>query len=184
MKKIKATRFSGLIFTKPKEVVELSIILDEIKSGKWKEKVEACRGDLKRKDKLPTFTPTGVFTHRSLAGLQEYNGIICLDVDHVENPEDLKNITQSLDYVHAAFITPSYKGLKVIIKTEATKENYKEAEEQIAQKFLRDTGFSRDNRCKDIARIQFVSYDPDLYYNENSIILPIDIPDSDLNLNL
>ena len=39
----------------------------------------------------------------------------------------------------------------------------------VAEAFNEATGCSRDNHCKDIARIQFVSYDPELYINENSI---------------
>jgi hypothetical protein len=106
-----------------------------------------------------------------LAGLEEYNGVICLDVDHVEDPSALKRVSASLNYVHAAFITPSGKGLKVIVVTDATIDNYKEVEEFVAQKFLDDTGAARDNRCKDIARIQFVSYDPELFYNQDSVVL-------------
>lgn len=171
MKELKVTRFRGLLFTKPQEVVSLSTILDRIKTDDWKTRVLACRDNLKKKDWLPCFTPTGVFNHRSLAGLQEYNGVICLDVDHIEDPSELKERVAALDYVHAAFITPSGKGLKVIIVTDATTENYKDVEEQVAQRFLEDTGAARDTRCKDIARIQFISYDPELYYNSDSKIL-------------
>lgn len=168
---LQVTRFKGLIFTKPQEVTSLREVLDLIRSDKWKDRIAKCRIDLKHKDWLPCFTPTGVFSHRSLAGLQEYNGVICLDVDHVEDPEDLKRKASELSYVHAAFVTPSGKGLKVIVCTDATKENYKEAEEMVAQRFLEDTGSPRDNRCKDIARIQYVSHDPSLYYNPDSEIL-------------
>jgi hypothetical protein len=41
---------------------------------------------------------------------------------------------------------------------------------EIAEAFSLDTGGIRDNHCKDIARIQFVSYDPTAYLNENSRI--------------
>ena len=67
------------------------------------------------------------------------------------------------------FITPSGKGLKVMVKTNATKETYKKTELQVAEAFNEATGCSRDNHCKDIARIQFVSHDPNIYINENSI---------------
>ena len=173
MKELMVTRFRGLRFTKPQEVVPLQAILERIKTDDWKDRVLKCRTDLKKKDWLPCFTPTGIFNHRSLAGLQEYNGIICLDLDHIEDPAELKKRVAILDYVHSAFITPSGKGLKVIIVTDATTENYKDAEEYVAQKFLDNTSTERDNRCKDIARIQFISYDPDLYYNPDSKILEI-----------
>lgn len=168
------TFFKGLRSTKPAGNPELKEVLMNIKSDKYKEQVEKCHTDLKYKDYLPCFTPTGVFNHRSIAGLESYNGIICLDIDHLEDPIFAKNVATKLNYVHAAFITPSGKGLKVIIKTNANVENYKTIEQKVADYFYTDSGLTRDVRCKDIARIQFVSHDPELYYNEESYTLNLD----------
>lgn len=170
---IPVTFFKGLRFTTPKEQSTLEEILHKIKSGEWKKGVDKCKEDLKNKDFLPCFTPTGKFSYRSIAGLEEYNGIICLDIDHLEDPVALKKKASNLSYVHAAFITPSGHGLKVIIKTSGDRENYKTNEEKVANGFFHDTGTKRDDRCKDIARIQFVSYDPDLYYNPDSKEFPL-----------
>ena len=164
------TRFSGVRSTKPKMVTTLKRVLDEIQDGTYQTQIEACHEDLSKKDKLPVFTPTGKFSYRSMAGLEKYNGIICLDIDHVENPIDLKESTKNIPWVTASFITPSSKGLKVIIQTDATPEDYKQVELEVSSKFEEITGFARDNRCKDIARIQFVSHDPELYINEKAEI--------------
>jgi hypothetical protein len=165
---MKTTFFKGLRSTKPQKVTDISEILSGIQNGLWKESVLKCRTDLKYKDFLPCFTPTGVFNHRSIKGLEEYNGVICLDIDHVADPEVLKQRASKLGWVMAAFVTPSGQGLKVIVKTTATPETFKQTEAQVADAFLEATGCARDNRCKDIARIQFVSYDPDMYYNPGS----------------
>jgi hypothetical protein len=165
---MKTTFFKGLRSTKPEKVTDLSEIISGIQNGIWKDATLQCRTDLSKKDRLPCFTPTGIFNHRSIKGLEEYNGIICLDIDHVDDPEALKQQAAKLGWVHAAFITPSGKGLKVIVKTRATVEDYKQVEENVQAAFRDATNFVRDNRCKDIARIQFVSYDPDLYYNPTS----------------
>jgi hypothetical protein len=167
------TTFRGLRSTKPQENLLLSQVLENIKNGKWKDRVEKCHTDLKYKDYLPVFTPTGIFSHRSIAGLEEYNGIICLDIDHVEEPEILRDKASKLNYVHAAFVTPSGKGLKVIVLTDSTRERYVFAENIIADWFSLDTGGIRDNRCKDIARIQYISYDPELYHNPESRVVAI-----------
>ena len=66
---------------------------------------------------------------------------------------------------------PSGKGLKVMVKTTSTSDTYKFTEEKVAAMFLEATGSPRDNHCKDIARIQFISHDPDLYYNIDSEIV-------------
>jgi hypothetical protein len=175
---MKCTRFKSLRNTKPEQVVSLTDVLSEIASDKYKKQIDEIRSQENPsksplKDKLPVFTPTGVFNYRSLAGLEDYNGLMCLDIDHVEDPQSLKEKCKKLNYVYAAFITPSGKGLKVMIKSPATSENYREIEAKVAEAFSLDTGAIRDNHCKDIARIQFVSYDPELYINENSTIIHI-----------
>jgi hypothetical protein len=166
---MKVTYFKGLRFTSPAGNPELSEVLSDIKNGKWERQIQKCRTNLSEKNRLPCFTPTGIFNHRSIKGLESYNGVVCLDIDHVEDPEALKEKCKELHWVTAAFVTPSGKGLKVIVQTHATSENYKQVEELVAAAFLEATGCSRDNHCKDIARIQFVSHDPHLYYNPSAI---------------
>ena len=171
---LQCTRFKSLRNTKPESTVSVLSILEEIRTDKYKSQIEEIRNfenpsKNPLKDKLPVFTPTGVFNHRSMAGLENYNGLMCLDIDHVANPEDLKERCKNLNWVYAAFVTPSGNGLKVMVKTHATKETYKETEILVADAFNHATGCSRDNHCKDIARIQFVSYDPNSYINEHSI---------------
>ena len=139
------TFFKGLRSTKPEKVTDLSEIINGIQNGLWKDRVEKCRTNLKYKNYLPCFTPTGKFNHRSIKGLEEYNGIICLDIDHVEDTDSLKQKVTKLDWVMAAFVTPSGKGLKVLVKTHATPETFKQIEEQVAESFLEATGFARDN---------------------------------------
>lgn len=167
---IPVTTFRGLRFTKPSSETTLEEVLSYIRSDKWKDKISKCREDLKYKDWLPVFTPTGIFHHRSIQGLSKYNGVICLDVDQVEDPVALKEKAKSLPWVHAAFITPSGHGLKVIVLTNATTYTYRFIEEKVAEAWLEATGSPRDNHCKDIARIQYISHDPDLYYNPGSTI--------------
>jgi hypothetical protein len=167
------TYFTSLKNTTPSKFCSLEEIFEIIKSDKYKSIVSNIRKEefpskSPLKNKIPVFTPTGIFNHRSIKGLELYNGVICLDLDGVDNPTDLKEMCKTLNYVYAAFITPSGKGLKVIIKTSATKDEYKQIEEIVSNRFFKDTGFMRDNHCKDIARIQFLSYDPNLYYNESS----------------
>lgn len=169
--------FSSLKNTSPVANVKLIAVLNNIKNGKYKELVEPIFTELDKtvreelKSKLPLFTPTGLFEKRSIAGMIEYNGFICLDIDNVDNIKLLKESTISLPFVYAAFITPSGKGLKVLIKTNATKETYKEVELKVSNMFCELTGAARDNHCKDISRVQYISYDPELYLNENSNIL-------------
>lgn len=162
------TMFKSLRNTEPQETTTLLDVLKKIRDGKWKSRVEPCLTDLNKKNFLPCFTPAGRFSYRSIAGLEEYNGVICLDVDHIEDPVALKEKCKTIPWAAAAFITPSGKGLKVIVLTDGTCENFTATELKVAAAWLEATGTERDPRAKDIARIQFISYDPDIYMNENS----------------
>jgi len=157
--------FKGLRHTTPEAEVNLLDVLHDIQNGRWKEEVMQCREDLKLKEVLPCFTPTGIFNHRSIKGLLQYNGNFCLDIDHIDDAESLKIKCKEISWIWAAFITPSGKGLKVIIQSDAIAEDFGATEEIVAEQFKLLTGFERDERCKDIARIQYVSYDPEIYIN-------------------
>jgi len=167
------TTFKNRVSTAPVLQCTIADVLERIKSPEWQKRIEKCHTDLKAKDYLPCFTPTGTFSHRSIAGLDVYNGVICLDVDNIDNVEEVKGIARTLPFVYAAYITPSGRGLKVIVKTNATRDSYTIAERIIARKWEIETGALRDNHCKDIARIQYISYDPDLIFNPEAEVVDI-----------
>ena len=158
--------FAAINAKVPDGMLPLGEILERIRTGFWKELVEPCRGNKELKTLLPVFTPTGIFRARGIAGLEQYNGLVCLDIDDVDNPEHLKDKCRQMPWICAAFVTPGGAGLKIIVPTEANPENYKLVEEEVANAFEHLTGHSRDRRCKDISRIQYVSYDPDLWIRE------------------
>lgn len=164
------TIFKYIRNPKPSSIVSLDEILQGIADGKWKDAVSKCYINLSNKERLLCFLPTGEYTHRSISGLIHYNGIICLDIDNVIDVIALKEKCKSLDWIYSAFITPSGKGLKVIVKTNSTVETYKDIELKVATDFFNATGQLRDNHAKDISRLQFVSYDPKIYINPNSKI--------------
>ncbi len=159
--------FSSIKTKEPDGCFPLGEILERIRSGFWKDEVLPCREDKELKTRLPVFTPTGIFGARGIAGMEKYNGLVCLDIDNVPDPVGLKETCTQIPWVCAAFVTPGGQGVKVIIPTEAHPENYRLVEEEVAQAFHALTGYERDRRCKDISRIQYVSYDPDLLVRES-----------------
>jgi hypothetical protein len=159
--------FSAVNSREPDGRLSLGEMLKKIRSDIWADAIKRCRKDPEYKTHLPVFTPTGTFHRRGIAGLEQYNGLICLDIDHVENPEDLKEKCRGIPWVFAAFVTPGGKGLKVMVPTHAGEENYRQMEEEVANAFEEVTGFARDRRCKDISRVQYVSWDPLLLINDN-----------------
>jgi hypothetical protein len=167
---VEVSFFKNLRNKEPDETYSLIEILDFIKNGKWKSEIEACRLDLTLKNSLPSFTPNGIFQVRNNLGLIQYSGIVCLDIDNVDDIPSLKRKCKSIPWVWVTYVTPSGKGLKVFVKTESTPESFKYIEQQVAQEFFNQTGLMRDNRAKDLARLQFISYDRELYLNPGSIV--------------
>lgn len=171
--KIDVTLFARVNFPRPTKIVSLQDIIDTIKSDKYKSAIEQCKLSVTKsyeltelnKSKLPCFLPLGKFKHRSIAGLESYNGLMCLDIDVVKDVIEFREKVREIPYVISAFITPSYEGNKCFVMTEATKETYKDIEEKLANDFFKRTGYMRDLRVKDISRIQFFSHDPGIWVN-------------------
>lgn len=162
---ISVSFFDNLKNVIPISTIKLQIIFKLIKEGKWKLEIERVRNNPEYKKELPCFTPSGTFMKRNSLGIKEYSGIICLDLDNLASPESLKQFCKSLSWVWVAFITPSGKGLKVFVITKPVLSNFKLTEEKVALAFFEATGVIRDVRCKDLARLQFVSNDEFLYEN-------------------
>lgn len=158
--------FDNLKNVTPVISIELSKLFEFIQVGRWKLEVENCRIDLSKKRELPCFTPTGIFTQRNSLGIESYSGIICLDIDNVDNPENLKEVCKSIPWIWAAFITPSGKGLKIFVQTTSELSQFQISEAEVARAFFELTGFLRDEKCKDLARLQFISFDENIYINQ------------------
>jgi hypothetical protein len=158
--------FDNLKNVTPVFSIELTKLFELIQVGRWKLEVENCRFDLSKKKELPCFTPTGIFKKRNSLGIENYSGIICLDIDNIDNPDSLKEICKSIPWIWSAFITPSGKGLKVFVQTTAELNQFQISEAEVARAFFELTGYLRDEKCKDLARLQFVSFDQNIYINQ------------------
>ena len=173
-------------FSRLRGVLPLHEVLLSVKQNKLQSKIGQIRqlsiqGKKELADNLkktlPAFTPAGVFTKgRRLSSLQEYNPVICLDFDNVKEPiENLRKIVDALSTTYASFISPKGNGLKVFVITNSTKEKHLIAFNRVADFYEQQTGILSDRSVKDIPRLCFLSYDPDLYLNISSEIFPIEV---------
>jgi hypothetical protein len=157
--------------------------LDRIKTGKSKTLVEQLRemsddDYQKNKIKLPGVCFNGKFQNRSINGLLQHSGLIILDFDKFENKQDTIDFKNSIcddNFVFSAWISPSAKGVKVLVKVPALKDNhkgyFKTLEKHFESKYWDESG-------SDVSRFCFESYDPDIYINENSDIwIELDEPE-------
>lgn len=163
--------------------VDISLILKHIKNGRWQTQVNEIRDLINRnenekasvlKKTLPAFTPSGTFNERrKKENIDSYSGLLHLDYDKVEDVESLKEIIVKIPFTYSAFISPSGKGLKVMVITDAFLENHTEAFNELRAYYDEIVGLDSDKSVKDVTRLCFVSYDPELYLNESSKIFTI-----------
>ena len=97
--------------------------LERIKSGKSKSAVLSVRNSETKeiaddkKKVLPCVCFSGKFGKKHKDGeLTEHSKLIILDFDHLEDPEKKKSELVKWEYSFAVWISPSGKGVKVLVK--------------------------------------------------------------------
>lgn len=144
-----------------KMIKEDTPLFQKIRAEKTKER----KNELKKKLSYVTFG--GTFSKRAKENLKESSGLACLDFDDVENLETLKQQLSLDKFTHCIFVSPSGKGLKLIVKIPSVKtdEEYKSYWLSIAKHYK--IGIT-DEACKDISRACYLSYDSKPFFNPNS----------------
>lgn len=123
------------------------------------------------KKTLPAFTPSGVFcAGHSKKELETYNPVVILDIDKVGLNEaaELRRKASGIPTTFAAFVSPSGRGLKILVKTDSTIETHENAFEQVSKYYEEALDVSIDKSGKDYSRLCFLPYDPDIYVNNDS----------------
>ena len=156
-------------FHEVSENLALSVILEQIKDGRFKSQILNLRTLLQegkkaeydtKKKSLLSFTPSGTFNgHRKLENLIQYSNCIILDVDKL-NPEDLakaKSAAINIPETYACFISPSNNGLKILVKIDSKAEHHKQAFNQVKEHYEQLLKIPIDPSGKDIPRLCFYS---------------------------
>jgi hypothetical protein len=164
---------------------DVSHWLDRIKNGAVKEQITLVRSKLDKKEKdiekgkLSAVTFGGQFTQRSKTGLKEHSGLLILDFDKLDTFDEvveLKTKLSNSNYVFASWVSPSGNGLKCLVKIPKVKDNdlYANYYDAVYDHFIwvNETYGKEiiDKSGKDISRLCFESYDPDIYVNLNSSV--------------
>ena len=145
------------------------------RDGELKRSIQFLRTTLdkdeeKKKVKLslPAITPTGEFKERRREeNLINYSGVIQLDFDKIE-PKDIELIRekcQKCQYAMLGALSPSGNGYKVLITTDAVKEQHELAFEQVIEWAKDYFGFEPDEKVKSIAQQMYLTWDSDCYFN-------------------
>lgn len=169
-------------------------VLECIKEGTVQKEIAPIRqaiieGKQEEADKLkrtlPAFTISATFKdRRKKENIDSYSGLLHLDYDKVEDIESLKENIIKIPFTYSAFISPSGNGLKVLVKTDAILETHTEFFNALRSYYDGIVGLESDGAVKDVTRLCFVSYDPELYLNESSEIFKIQNTSSESSVDI
>jgi len=158
---------------------DISMVFDIIGQEKLKPQIDLMRtfhdtDKLKydeQKHKLPICLFTGRFSNFSNSGLLESSNLVVIDFDKIpfQDMSTQRDIITKDPYTFAAFVSPSGKGYKVIVKVENNTDNTTHSEYLNTLKVYYNSPYW-DNNCMGISRACFLSSDPSIYINWNSLI--------------
>lgn len=140
---------------------ELISIINEIRTEENHQK----QNDLKYLN-LPIVCWNGVFEKRNNNYIKEYSSYLALDIDNLKEMDVIKykNLLKQYEFIKAIFVTPSGKGLKVIVQHDNINPKlHKELFIQISKIFNIE---KLDMGVSDLARGNYLSHDPNIYINE------------------
>ena len=150
--------------------------IDRIRDGRSEELIKKIRTEKDKKkinelkQQLPAICFSGKFNKRNDDSILEHSGLICLDFDQYDTQKKLHQHREKLikdEYVYCVFISPSGKGLKVLIRVPSDIDMHVKYFASLKQYF--DSPFF-DSTSKNISRVCYESYDPIIHVNEESLL--------------
>lgn len=187
LKDMMVSAFSHVVVKDNPEHLPLMEILESIRKGTpetkrgigiiRKEKDKEKRSKLKVR-LLSVFTPSGMFRRMEDNGFLQSSGVICIDLDHIQDLEAEKKRLKTIPYVFCIFKSPSGDGLKVLIRHDLTdpsrhKDLYSYLGDQLGVSGKTDLIF--DMNCSNISHPCFWSYDPNLWLNMDAQAFHVDL---------
>jgi hypothetical protein len=139
-----------------------------------KQRTEKLRGikDPKqaRQYKASTFdycTFSGMFQTRNDKALISHSGLLCIDFDHLQNVDLLRNQLLQDEYfdTQMLFVSPSGDGLKWIIPIDTKQTTHSNYFAAVANYILQTYGVEVDKSGRDISRACFLPHDPLSFIN-------------------
>ena len=165
---------------KPHETVDLRQIYSKIVGNDYKNKTHELRAISNKKQaqvfKATNFdycTFSGVFNSRSNTGLKKYSGLLCVDFDHLQNIDVLRNQLLKDEYfdTQLLFVSPSGDGLKWVIPIPSNQETHGNYFDAIANYILQIYYVEIDKSGRDISRACFLPHDPHAFIKKDEVIM-------------
>ena len=119
---------------------------------------------------LPTVAYNGVFSEVERHHILQYSDVTAMDFDDIQSYDEMYHLWRRLvktPCVCCVFVTPGGKGLKALVLHDNTDPaKHGDLYDQLLRKF---NVASKDTSCKDLARRNYLSYDPNIWTNPNPV---------------
>ena len=170
--------FNGYYENQPSQTISLHDALFHLADRAMIDEVRNTENQTerkKKKSKLPTFTPSGVFETRAEGAIPVIDsGFMCIDIDKDHNPtmdaETVKWKLKDISQVAYCGLSVSGQGLFLLIPIEKP-ECYRLYYEYFSEKLMQHFGLKADPACKNIGRLRVASYDDNPCINLNATVL-------------
>ena len=113
----------------------------------------------KMKQELPCATLSCTCNHDK-SDIDKVNNILVIDIDHVDNPEEIKRKVIELPYIFLTHLSVSGKGLFALAYIEDP-SHYGEHYNSIYEDFKK-LGIKIDKQCSNLNRLRFLSWDTNM----------------------
>jgi hypothetical protein len=166
-------------------------VLDAIRSDRWREPVAQLRAEFARvlaatadvklakksagplKAQLPGVLWSGNFSVRRADALVAHSGLLCADLDGIGIQLDaVRARLLTSPHLFAVFTSPTGTGLKAVFRVAAAAAQHATSFAAVAAHARELCGVEIDRACRDVARLCFVSHDPDAFLNRDATELP------------
>jgi hypothetical protein len=174
----------------PEPIATLSIgqALERIRDGQYRRQVEYLQRVLAHRGKsaydrakayLPAVTFGGTFVpKRGNAYLRQHSGIVHFDIDNLIDITAIKRNICSDPRTIYVFASPSAVGLKGGVHIPGVEDDaaYKHSWRSVKDEYEQLYGVRWDPSGKDVSRLCYLSYDPELYINPHAEVFDVPPP--------
>ena len=120
---------------------------------------------------LDFLTPSGTFSYHSDDSLIQHSGILCVDLDHLQDVEGTKRKLLDDDGFDSllVFRSPCGDGLKWFIAIDLDICDHKTWFKAVRNYLLLTYGLTEkqvDKSCSNVSKACYLSHDPDAYFNK------------------
>lgn len=139
--------------------------VEYIRSLKTKAERQAWKARL-----LPAVAYNGLFSEIEKSHIMQYSNVTAMDFDDIHSYDEMMHLWRKLrniPCVYCVFVTPSGDGLKALVLHDNTDPAmHGDLYNQLLAKFNIS---NPDTSCRDLARRNYLSYDPSIWVNPNPV---------------